>query len=320
MKKLVSLIIAMSIFFSINCAIFATNVSYMADFESADAKFGNSTTYSGTKNTAGDYSDFVKPEWVADGGKENSTGLRITYKAATWYAGEVFFPIPVAWQNGADAEYLNFDYNGKGIVNISLSTGSAATDTLTKGTKYSYKLNADTNGEWQSISIPLSEFKNNGNPVTIANIGCVTFQAGENGGLSNSASETKAMTAAELEAKARNGSIIFDNMELSNVGENVLNPNATPEPTEKPDNTTRTIDFDTYTLSHKQTWAGFNNNDKTYSDSIKSEITENGKEGCALELTYKAASWYAGEIFMSIPKEWAIYKNSECLEFDANGQ
>ena len=67
----------------------------MADFESADAKFGNSTTYSGTKNTAGDYSDFVKPEWVADGGKENSTGLRITYKAATWYAGEVFFPIPV---------------------------------------------------------------------------------------------------------------------------------------------------------------------------------------------------------------------------------
>ena len=31
MKKLVSLIIAMSIFFSINCAIFATNVSYMAD-------------------------------------------------------------------------------------------------------------------------------------------------------------------------------------------------------------------------------------------------------------------------------------------------
>lgn len=49
MKKLVSLIIAMSIFFSINCAIFATNVSYMADFESADAKFGNSTTYSGTK-------------------------------------------------------------------------------------------------------------------------------------------------------------------------------------------------------------------------------------------------------------------------------
>ena len=76
----------------------------------------------------------------------------------------------------------------------------------------------------------------------------MTFQAGENGGLSNSASETKAMTAAELEAKARNGSIIFDNMELSNVGENVLNPNATPEPTEKPDNTTRTIDFDTYTL------------------------------------------------------------------------
>lgn len=62
----------------------------------------------------------------------------------------------------------------------------------------------------------------------------------------------------------------------------------------KPDNTTRTIDFDTYTLSHKQTWAGFNNNDKTYSDSIKSEITENGKEGCALELTYKAATWYAG--------------------------
>ena len=49
MKKLVSLIIAMSIFFSINCAIFATNVSYMADFESADAKFGNSTTYSGLK-------------------------------------------------------------------------------------------------------------------------------------------------------------------------------------------------------------------------------------------------------------------------------
>lgn len=56
----------------------------------------------------------------------------------------IFFPIPVAWQNGADAEYLNFDYNGKGIVNISLSTGSAATDTLTKGTKYSYNLMPNT--------------------------------------------------------------------------------------------------------------------------------------------------------------------------------
>ncbi len=298
----------------------AADVSYMADFEEAAARFGKSTVYGGFKNSAGDYNDFIKPIWAEGEGKNGTTGLEINYKAASWYAGEIFFPIPSVWANAADVQYLNFDYKGTGKIKISLSTGNISDDTLTKGTKYGYTITANTKGEWSSISIPLSSFVNGTTPVTITDIGSVTFQAGESANLNNNAAETKAMSASELEAVAKSGTIVFDNMELSSKGENAQQPTQTTAPSAAPDNSTRVIDFDNYSLSQKQTWGGFKNNSGDYSDFIKYESADQGKDGKGARLTYKAATWYSGEVFCAIPKEWAVSQSSNYLEFDAKGR
>ena len=320
MKRLLSMFIATSMLCSAVITAGAVDVSYMADFEEAATRFGKSTVYAGFKNSAGDYKDFITPAFAAGEGKDGSTGLEINYKAATWYAGEIFFPIPSSWGNGSGAEYLNFDYKGTGTIKINLSTGSTSNDTLTTGTRYGYRFTANTNGSWESISIPLSSFVNGTTPVTITEIGSVTFQAGESANLNNNAAETKAMSASELEAVAKAGSIVLDNMELSSKGDNAGQPSQTTAPTEAPDTTTRVIDFDDYSLNQKQTWAGFKNDAADYTDFIKSEITDQGKAGKGFKLTYNAATWYSGEVFCAIPKEWAVNKTSSYLEFDAKGR
>ena len=319
MKRFISILITASMLCAAAVTVSAADVSYMADFEEAAARFGKSTVYGGFKNSAGDYNDFIKPIWAEGEGKNGTTGLEINYKAASWYAGEIFFPFPSSWGNGSGAKYLNFDYKGIGKIKISLSTGNASNDTLTTGTKYGYTITANTNGEWESISIPLSSFVNGTTPVTITEISSVTFQAGESANLNNNAAETKAMSASELEAVAKSGSIVFDNMELSSKGENAQQPTQTTAPSAAPDNSTRVIDFDNYSLSQKQTWGGFKNNSGDYSDYIKYESTDQGKDGKGAKLTYKAATWYSGEVFCAIPKEWAVSKSSNYLEFDAKG-
>ncbi|MDY3031047.1 MAG: carbohydrate binding domain-containing protein [Clostridia bacterium] len=318
MKKLIAVLTAFIILSVSVLMTGATGISYMADFETPDAKFGSSTVYNGTANTDNDYRDFIMPQWVE--GNNSDTGLKVSYQAATWYSGEIFFPIPAAWQDGNGAEYLNFDYKGKGSIKLSLSTGKKADGTLTSGTRYTYKLTADSKDEWTRISIPLTSFVNGGSPVKISDIGCMTFQAGENGNLNNNSADTKAMTADELLAKAKTGEVVFDNMELSSESINSAVPTAEPTsaPTEEPDNTTRIIDFDDYSLSQKQTWSGFKNDSGDYSDFIKSESAD-GKSGKGFKLTYKAATWYAGEVFCAVPKEWAVAKQSQYLEFDAKG-
>lgn len=320
MKKLIAAALSMALAAQLGIAALA-DVSYMADFETTETKFGKSTTYSGFKNSAADYSDSITPEWVSGEGTDGSTGLKITYKAATWYSGEIFFPIPASWSNGEGAEYLAFDCKGKGTVKLSLSTGSSDAGTLTNGTRYEYKISVDTSDEWQHISIPLSSFVHSGNGVNITEIGCVTFQAGENGNLNNNSADTKAMTAEELTAKAKTGSIVFDNMELTDDGSGAaVDPTEPPAATPEPEEKTRVIDFDNYSLSHKQTWAGFKNNDGDYNDYIKTSTTENGKEGRGIEIEYRAASWYAGESFLEIPSKWDIESGAKYLEFEANGK
>ncbi len=324
MRKMTAFLLSAAMLWSAVSSVVAAGVSYNADFEDAETKFGKGTTYSGFKNTAADYSDFIKASWVAEEGKDKSTGLEISYKSATWYAGEVFFLIPSVWNMSSDLKYLNFDYKGKGSVKINLSTGKAEDDTLTNGTRYGYKITVDSPNEWQSISIPLSEFVNGTTSVTITDIGAVTFQAGENGNLSNNAAETKAMTAAELEAKAKAGVIVFDNMTLSSEeGKTTVDPSAptpTPTPTPKPDDSVKVIDFDTTSLSVKQTWAGFKNNAGDYSDFIKPAVTENGKNGKGFEISYTSATWYSGEVFAAIPTKWAINSGAKYVEFDAKGK
>lgn len=319
MKKITSILLTTAVLLGSMTSVTAASVSYNADFEETETKFGKGTTYSGFKNTAADYSDFIKASWVTGEGKDESTGLEISYKAATWYAGEVFFPIPAVWEMSSELKYLNFDYKGTGSVKINLSTGKVSDDTLTSGTRYAYKITVDSPSEWKSISIPLTDFVNGSTSVTITDIGAVTFQAGENGNLSNSAAETKAMTAAELEAKAKAGVIVFDNMTLSSEEGETTVETSTPTPTEEPDDSVRVIDFDTASLSVKQTWAGFKNDAGDYSDVIKSSVTENGKSGKGFELSYTAATWYSGEVFAAIPSKWAIDSDAKYIEFDAKG-
>lgn len=126
-------------------------------------------------------------------------------------------PAPAVWtNNGAKgAEYLNFDYKGKGAVKISFSTGNTADGTLTSGTRYTRRFELDSHGDWAKISVPLSEFVNGENAVNMTEIGTVTFQAAENANLDNNSDDTKAMSADELKEIARTGEIIFDNMTLS---------------------------------------------------------------------------------------------------------
>lgn len=316
MKKLISLLIAVSLCIAYAQSVFASSVSYMADFESPSAKFGTSVKYPGTANNSGDYRDLIEPKWVDGEGKNETTGLQITYKAATYYAGEVFFPIPKIWENSVGCQYLNFDYKGKGVLKLSFSTQEINGYTVGQGIKYSYTLRADTKGEWQSISIPLENFKNGTESVDLNKIRIFTFMAGESGGLDNNAASTKEMSAEELTLKAKNGDVILDNMELSDVGENIPAPSETAKPQ---DEKTRVIDFDNYSLSHKQTWAGFKNDSQDYADNISSLITENGKDGKGFQINYTAATYYSGEIFTAIPTKWAIDEPAEYLEFDANG-
>ena len=64
MKKLIAAVLSMALAAQLGIAALA-DVSYMADFETTEAKFGKSTTYSGFKNSAADYSDSITPEWVS---------------------------------------------------------------------------------------------------------------------------------------------------------------------------------------------------------------------------------------------------------------
>ena len=194
-----------------------TGISYVADFETADTKFASGKTWGGFKNKSNDYQDYIKAKWLQDGGVDGSTAFCVYYQSATYYAGEIFVPAPAVWtNNGAKgAEYLNFDYKGKGAVKISFSTGNTADGTLTSGTRYTRRFELDSHGDWAKISVPLSEFVNGENAVNMTEIGTVTFQAAENANLDNNSDDTKAMSADELKEIARTGEIIFDNMTLS---------------------------------------------------------------------------------------------------------
>ena len=71
------------------------------------------------QNKSNDYQDYIKAKWLQDGGVDGSTAFCVYYQSATYYAGENFLcRLPqcgqITVQRGA--EYLNFDYKGKGAV------------------------------------------------------------------------------------------------------------------------------------------------------------------------------------------------------------
>lgn len=65
------------------------------------------------------------------------------------------------------------------------------------------------------ISVPLSEFVNNGNEVPLTDVVGMAFSAAESGNLDNNAEETKMMSADELEEKAVTGCVVIDNITLA---------------------------------------------------------------------------------------------------------
>jgi len=323
MKKTVSLLLSTSMLCSLAVTVSAAT-SNNADFETTQTKFGKSTTYAGFKNTTADYQDSIKPSWVEGGGKDGSTGLQITYKSASWYAGEIFFAAPLVWGNSEEAQFLNLDYKGSGSVKISLSTGNEADGTLTAGTRYSYKLTAETDGEWRTISIPLSEFVNDNESVDITEIGCVTFQAGENANLNNNSDETKAMSADELEAVAKKGTIVLDNMELSDEARIMVDTQETPSPTTIPGTEPYMADFESAEakFGNSTVYSGFKNATSDYQDYIKPTwVAGDGKDNSTgLQIAYKSATWYAGEIFFPTPAVWEDAENVEYIRFDYKGK
>ena len=322
MKKLVSVFIAASMIIATVPAAFAA--SYTADFESANGRFNRATNYGGRGNSVTDntdpnyYRDNVSISWAEGEGVNGTWGLNVSYSAATYYAGEYFGYLPKTWENAKtdpNVKYLNFDYKGKGKINLSFGTYEIINYSAQNGVKYTYRFDVDTNGEWKQISIPLSSFTRNNNGVVetaaehLNEVTMITFMAGENGGVNDKDENLPNMTGDELRSKARTGSIIFDNMELSDSGANL-------PPSEIP---TRVIDFDDYTLASVTSFSGFKNTAGDYSDYVNGDVTEDGKDGKGYKVAYQSASYFAGEKFTKVPDMWMTDAESNFLEFDVKG-
>ncbi len=331
MKKIVSISIAAAMAMAMVPSAFAK--SYMANFDAGnDSRFTRATTYGGhgnsnitDRNDPEYYRDYVNLDWVDEGGVDGTWGMQISYSAATYYAGEYFGYIPKVWSGAItdpEVKYLNFDYKGKGKIYLAFGTYEIINYSAQNGVKYRYLLDADTNDEWKTISIPLSSFTyshtdESGNTVVdtaaehLDEVTMVTFMAGETGGLDGSADETKSLPKEDFLQRAKTGSVIFDNMELSDEGD-ALPPSEIP---------TRVINFDDYTLATVTTFSGFKNNAGDYSDYVSGDVTASGegKEGKGYKIEYQSASYFAGEKFTKVPNMWMTDADSNYLEFDVKG-
>ncbi len=323
MKKAVSIFIAAAMITAMVPSAFAA--SYTANFdEGSNSRFTKATSYGGKGNGVTDkddpnyYRDSVSIAWVDEGGVDNTWGMEISYSAATYYAGEYFGNLPKAWDGATtdpNVKYLNFDYKGKGKINLSFGTYEIINYSAQNGVKYTYRFDVDTNGEWKKISIPLSSFTRNNNGVVetaadhLSEVTMMTFMAAENGGVDDKDPNLPTMSGDELREKARTGSIVFDNMELSDVG-NDLPPSEIP---------TRVIDFDDYTLTSVATFDGFKNTAGDYKDFVTGDVTDDGKDGKGYKVAYQSASYFAGEKFTKVPDMWETDAESKFLELDVKG-
>ena len=183
-------------------------VSQTADFEISQTTLTTASTYAGFKNSAGDYSDYISAKSVSG---KSGNGMEIAYRAATWYSGEVFMNVPAVWDTNKDVNALEFDYKGFGKIKLKLMCGKTI-----GGDRYETSVTFTDDGDWHHVILPLEDFKKSTVPVKKEDIVGIAFTSAENGGLNNSKEETKAMSAAELTAKARTGSVVIDNISLTN--------------------------------------------------------------------------------------------------------
>lgn len=183
-------------------------INQIADFELQQTSLSTASTYAGFKNNAGDYKDYITAK-TAEG--KSGSGLEISYRAATWYSGEVFLNAPSVWDTNKDIDALEFDYKGKGRIKVKLMCGK-----VIAGDRYETTVIFEDDGEWHHVFLPLEEFKKSGVSVKKEDILGIAFTSAENGNLNNNKSETKAMSAEELSAKAREGAVVIDNLSLTN--------------------------------------------------------------------------------------------------------
>ncbi|MDD6484532.1 MAG: hypothetical protein PUF72_08160 [Clostridiales bacterium] len=283
-----------------------------ADFETAQTTLSSAAVYAGFKNSAGDYSDFIKAQTALG---MDGNGLEISYRAATWYSGEIFLNAPAVWDVNKDVNALEFDYKGSGSLKAKLMCGK-----VVGGDRYETAITLTDDGEWHHVILPLTDFKKSGVSVTKEEILGMAFTAAQNGGLNNTALETLALSARELEAKAKTGTAVLDNIALTdNYTEAPPTPSPTPEPTPKPASS-YTIDFDNVKLYPKGTWAGFKNNSGDYSDYIKGAMSEGGKDKSGFLLEYQSATYYAGEVFTQPIPAFDTSVNVNYVEFDIKGR
>lgn len=261
------------------------------------------TPWAGFKNTTGDYSDYIKSA-ITDNGKEGK-GLNLYYQAATWYSGYVFCTLPANWDVSKDVNTVEFDYKGKGEYKIALET-----ENFLNGKKYDYRIALDSKNEWKHVSIPISDFLLNGANVNLPEVVGIAFQAGENGGLNNAADETKAMSAEDLTAAAKVGNVVIDNLALTKID--------IPTPTADPDYIGYTFDFESpgAKLYSKSDWSGFKNSAEDYSDDIAFKVVSSGgNPNSAMEISYRSATWYSGEIFLVQHSSQGVWKFSDDIKY-----
>lgn len=184
------------------------SVSQTADFEISQTTLTTASTFSGFKNAAGDYSDYISAKPVSG---KSGKGLELSYRAATWYSGEVFLNAPQVWDTNKDINAVEFDYKGSGRIKIKLMC-----EKVIAGSRYETSIALTDDGEWHHVILPLSDFKKSGVAVTKEDILGMAFTSAENGNLNNNAPGTKAMSAEELTAKARTGTVVLDNISLTN--------------------------------------------------------------------------------------------------------
>ena len=183
-------------------------VSQTADFEISQTTLTTASTFAGFKNTAGDYSDYIRAKSVSG---KSGNGLELSYRAATWYSGEVFLNAPQVWDTNKDINAVEFDYKGSGRIKIKLMC-----EKVIAGSRYETSIALTDDSEWHHVILPLSDFKKSGVAVTKEDIIGMAFTSAENGNLNNNAAETKAMSAEQLTAKARMGTVVLDNISLTN--------------------------------------------------------------------------------------------------------
>ena len=285
--------------------------TFVADFDtvgfgSGGQKWNGAVKYDENNNVV--YNDYVSCTTQSGIGVNGSKGFKITYKQATYYGGEQFIAKPTNWDLNYDLKCIEFDAKGKATFNMNLETRR-----VVNGDRYSKKFRIDTTNApddgWQHFKIPLSEFTRevNGEVISIPVKDLVGFSITGPGGKYDD-KKINEYTVEELEAAAKTGEVVIDNFEVTTDDSNLAEPGRV----------IFKVDFDDSDFEDTNIFSGWSCAENGYSDYIKQSTAE-GKEGNALRIDYKQATYFCGEIFKSFNSDWQLHDDLRSVEFDIKG-